>query len=194
MCRSVLQPGGSFMWLFSIIQWLYMARCQNIDYLSFNHVSVKGSEMSIELNVKIMKKRGKKLSPKHFYANPIDYTIFICAEMGDYFSLLNSAWSNKNQYMMLIKPRSIVGSVSSRYTDCIKNWVITFCEVIENFIRPKHVSAYSNRKGIAAYASLVTTAPPLYLQYSIVVNVHLVKCWIYIGIFQNLVITIMVVF
>ena len=64
--------------------------------------------------------------------------------------------------MILIKPRSIYGSASIRYTGCINNWVKTFCDHIDNFIRPNYMNAYSHCKGVAtSYSSGNTPLPPL---------------------------------
>ena len=80
--------------------------------------------------------------------------------MGVYFSLLNSIWSDDNQFMMFIKKMSRDGSSSSRYTGFIKNWLTTLCDHIDNFILSNHMNAYSNIKGGDTYASLGPTDPP----------------------------------
>ena len=82
--------------------------------------------MVIEFDVTKMKKRGGKLSPNNCYSNPLYYNLCIGTAMGFYFSFMNSTWSYDNQYMIFIKPRSRDGSASSRYTDCIKDWVTIF--------------------------------------------------------------------
>ena len=51
MCQSALQSGDLFMWLFSLMQWSCIELCQNIDHISFFHVSVKGDAMVIEFDV-----------------------------------------------------------------------------------------------------------------------------------------------
>ena len=81
-----------------------------------------------------MNNRGENLSPKHCYAKPLDYTIFIFTAMGVYFSLLDQTWFKENKSMLLIKPRAIYGTASSRYTDCINIWVTEFCDQIYNLI------------------------------------------------------------
>ena len=116
--------------------------------------------MVIQFDITKMKKKGEKLSPKNCYAKTLGYTICILTAMGVYFSLSNSTWSNDNKYMLLIKPRQRVGSASSSYTDFIKNWLTIFCDHIDNIIRPNHMNAYSNRKGVATYDSSGTTEPP----------------------------------
>ena len=103
-----------FIWLFSLIQWSCISRCQNIDHLSFFHVSVKGGAMVIELDVTKVNKRGEKLPPKHCYDNSLDYTICIFTEMGVYFSLFNSICSYENQSFLSIKPRARDSSTSIR--------------------------------------------------------------------------------
>ena len=55
------------MWLFSLMQWSFIARFQNIDHISVFHVSVKGDSMVIEFDVTKFKKRGEKIIPKHCY-------------------------------------------------------------------------------------------------------------------------------
>ena len=67
MWKSALQSGDSFMWLLSLMKWSCIARYQNIDHISFFHVSVKGYAMVIEFNVTKMKKRGEKITPKNCY-------------------------------------------------------------------------------------------------------------------------------
>ena len=81
-----------------------------------------------------MKKRGDKLYPKHYYANPLDYTLFIFNAMCVYFSLLSSIWSDENQYLLFIKPRAKYGYASRSYTYCIMDWLTKFCDHIDNFI------------------------------------------------------------
>ena len=76
--------------------------------------------------------------------------------------------------MLFIKLIERGGSASSRYNYCIKNWVTTFCDHVENFIGPNHMNSYPNRKVGATYDYLGTTSPPTYIQYYIVVNGHLV--------------------
>ena len=61
---------------------------------------------------------------------------------------------------MFVKPKARYFSAYSFHTDCIKNWVTTFCDHIDNFIRPNHMNTYSNRKVGATYDSSVTTDPP----------------------------------
>ena len=61
---------------------------------------------------------------------------------------------------MLVKPISRVGSSSSSYTGRMNNMVTTFCDHIDNFIRPNRMNAYSNWKGGANYDSSVTASPP----------------------------------
>ena len=90
--------------------------------------------MVIEFDVTKMKKIGDKLYQKHYCANPLDYNICIITAMCVYFSLLRSTWSGENQYLLFIKPIARDGSASSRYTDCITNWVTKFCDHMENFI------------------------------------------------------------
>ena len=90
MCQYELKYGDSFMWLFSLMKWSCIAHCQNIDHILFCHVSAKGDTIVIDFDVTKMKKGGEKLYPKHWYANPLDYTLCIFTSMGVYFSLLNS--------------------------------------------------------------------------------------------------------
>ena len=88
-----------------------------------------------------MKKRGEKNPLKHCYYNRLDYTICIFTALGVYFSLLNSTCYDENKSILFIKPRSRDDSASISYTDCINNWVTTFCDHIENSIRPNHMNA-----------------------------------------------------
>ena len=106
-----------------------------------------------------MKMTGDKLPPKHCYSNPLDYNLCIFTSMDVCFIILKPTWSNENQYMMFIKPRSIYGFAPSRYTGCIKNWVTTYFDHIDNFIGPNHMNAYSNRKVGGTYDYSVTTSP-----------------------------------
>ena len=84
------------MWLFSLIQWSQISLCQNIEYLSFCHVSVKGDLMVIDFDVTRTKKIVENPPPKYSYANPLDCTLCIFTAMGVYLSLLNSTWSENN--------------------------------------------------------------------------------------------------
>ena len=59
--------------------------------------------MVIEFDVKKIKKRVEKLSPEHFYPNPLDYTLCIFTAMGIYFSLFNSTYSDENQSILIFK-------------------------------------------------------------------------------------------
>ena len=162
------------MWLFSLIQWSCIELCQNIDHISFFHVSVKGYEMVIEFNITKINNIGEKIPPKHCYANPLDCTLCIFTSMVVYLSLLNLRGSDKNKYIMSIKPIARYVSASIWYTKCIKNWVKPFCCHTDHFVRPNHMDAYSNWKVGDTYAYLGTKSPSPISSIFIVANVYLV--------------------
>ena len=127
--------------IFTNIVVMYSTLSKNLPYFIMS-CNCQGGAIMIEFDVTKMKKRGEKNPLKHCYYNRLDYTICIFTAMGVYFSLLNSTWSDNNQYILFIKPRARDGYDSSRYIDCIKNWVTNFCDHVENFIQPNHVNIY----------------------------------------------------
>jgi hypothetical protein len=121
MCESAVNSGNAFWWLFSILQWSCLARCQNIDDLTFRNLSLGSDSIIVKFDATKMDKTGEKCSPENCYANV-------------YMSLENSAWSKENKSFIFINPGAKQGSTASRCTDFIQSWVKQHYEVIVSFM------------------------------------------------------------
>lgn len=161
MCESAINSGNAFWWLFSILQWSCLGRCQNIDDLTFRNLSLGSDSIIVKFDATKMDKTGDKCSPKNCYANPLDFILCINTALAVYLSLeKNSTWSKENKSFLFINPGAKQGSAASRYTDSIQSWVNQNYERIASFMRIEHLDPYSVRKGSATYASSGTTMPP----------------------------------
>mmetsp|Transcript_12665 Transcript_12665/g.23742 ORF Transcript_12665/g.23742 Transcript_12665/m.23742 type:complete len:121 (-) Transcript_12665:1019-1381(-) len=102
MCESAVNYGNAFMWLFSILQWSCLSRCQNIDDLTFRNFSLGSDSIIIKFDATKMDKVGEKCSPKNCYANPVDHVLCLNTALAVYLSLQNSSWCKDNKSFLFM--------------------------------------------------------------------------------------------
>jgi len=161
MCECAVNKDDSFWWLFSLLQWNCMSRCQNIDNLKLSNLSLNGDAIVVQFDATKMDQGGEKTSPKHCYANPLNFKTCLVTAMACYFSALNNTFSSLNcTEHIFIKSGSGEGSAASNYTDRIKTWAEEFKDAILSHCRPNHVNTHGIRKGSSTHAASNTTCPP----------------------------------
>ena len=160
MCRHAIKTGNSFFWSYGLMQWACMARCQNIDDLTFRDITLACDALKVQFNMTKTDKTGQRCSPKHCYGNPKNYTICLNTALAVYFCEINDTWSKENDGRLFLRPRSSKNTAASRYTDSIRQWVEDEREILFSMSRVDHLNGHSMRKGSATYASSRTTVPP----------------------------------
>ena len=160
MCECAVNKGDSFWWLFSLLQWNCMSRCQNIDNLKLPNLSINGDAIVIQFDTTKMDQGGEKTSPKHCYANPFNFKTCLFTAMGCYYATLNTSFASNPTDHLFIKSGSGEGSAASNYTDRIKTWAHEFQDVVISHCRLNHVNTHGIRKGSSTHAASNTTCPP----------------------------------
>jgi hypothetical protein len=160
MCECAVNKGDSFWWLFSLLQWNCMSRCQNIDNLKFSNLSINGDAIVVQFDSTKMDQGGEKTSPKHCYANPLNFKACLFTAMGCYFATINTSFASNHRDYLFIKSGSAEGSGASNYTDRIKSWAHEFEHVVISHCRLNHVNTHGIRKGSSTHAASNTTCPP----------------------------------
>jgi hypothetical protein len=161
LCEWAVEKGFFLLWAMALLQWHCMARCQNIDNLSFRNFSLGEDSLKIKFFFTKKDQGGKRCTPKNCYANPFKPTICLYLALGCYLCFVSNGWTEDRRYIF-IHQGAKAKSASSRYTDKIKAWVKEKTSLIEDYLRPKHVNPYSVRKGPATHATSNTTSgPPL---------------------------------
>ena len=159
MCESAVTAGDAFWWLFSLLQWECIGRCQNIDDLKHQNFKVEGDSVVVTFDRTKKDQSGAKCSPKHCYANPMDMNRCLFTAIAVYFCMHNLEW-NGNQEYVFIKVGASPGSAAQNYSERIKTWVKRNADRLIGYVRPSHVNTHSLRKGSATHSSSGTTDPP----------------------------------
>ena len=160
LCTCAINEGDPLLWAMALLQWHCMARCQNIDDLTFRNFRVRADNINVIFDKTKMDKLGMKLTPKHCYANPENWHVCLFTALACYFCTMNSSWTRDRKSHIFINAGADIGSAASNYTDRIKAWVEHYTEKIKAFIRPKRGNTHGIRKGSATHATSNTTAPP----------------------------------
>ena len=160
MCQYAISTGNSFFWAYGLMQWSCMARCQNIDDLSFRDIAITGDAIKVQFNVTKTDKTGERCSPKHCYGNPVDYRICLNTALGVYLCLKNDSWTHESNGYIFLNNGGGKNTASSRYTNAIRFWVEDQRERLKAFARPDHINGHSMRKGSATFSSSGSTVPP----------------------------------
>ena len=80
-----------------------MSRCQNIDNLKFSNLSLNGDAIVVQFDTTKMDQGGEKTSPKHCYANPLNFKTCMVTAMACYFTTLNSSFASNCTDHLFIK-------------------------------------------------------------------------------------------
>ena len=161
LCVCATNAGDHLLWCMAVLQWNCIARCQNIDDLTMRNFTSQSNEDNICITFAKTKmdKLGKKISPKHIFANPLNWRVCAYTSLAVFFCIMNGIWSEDRKFIF-INNGANVGSAASNYTDRISEWVKYHVDRIKQFIRPNRVNSHGLRKGPATHVTANTTCPP----------------------------------
>jgi hypothetical protein len=160
LCEWAIKTGNTFLWVMVLLQWNCIARCQNIDELTFKMFSMGTDSIRVQYFQTKKDQTGEKTTPKNCYCNPFDFTICLGTGLAVWFCHLNLKWTETSQFIF-INEGSEKNSASSRYCDAVKKWAHECKEKILEFIRPNRVNPHGIRKGGATEVTANTAETSL---------------------------------
>lgn len=160
LCEWAIMTGNIFLWVMALLQWNCIARCQNIDELTFKMFSMGTDSIRVQYFKTKKDQTGEKTTPKNCYCNPFDFTICIGTGLAIWFCHLNLKWTETSQYIF-INEGAEKNSASSNYCDAVKKWATACRDKILEFIRPNRVNPHGIRKGGATEVTANTAETSL---------------------------------
>ena len=147
-----------FLWVFSVLQWHFMARSINIGVLGLHNFSLGADSIIGKYDKSKADQMGKKVHDKNLYANPFDPVVCCHLALAVWISIEVSRFETSE--MLFQKPTDRDDAASARYCSQLcyiveKNW-----EAVKGYLRPDHCNGHGVRKGGATHVTSATTHPP----------------------------------
>ena len=147
-----LESNNIFVWIFTILQWNFIARSIDIGVLSLRIFRTGADNLICKYDKSKADQTGERCHDKHFYSNPL------C----DVFGALGVDWSLerdrfRNSDHLFKNEGTTDKSASSRYCNQLRQIFSANSAIVATFIRPGHADSHGLRKGAATASSSGTT-------------------------------------
>ena len=151
--------GNIMLWVWSILQWNFLARSVNEEPLSFHNFKVFEDNVQLKYDKNKSDQGGQNTTTKHIYANPTNPFICPFLAMGIYLCLRASRYVDSEfLFRRSCKEKEKVAYAS--YFSQLKELINKKMEVFSSYIRMTHANAHGWRKGGDTHATSGTTCPP----------------------------------
>ena len=105
-----------FAWVFIVLTWNIMARCNTTSGIMFDHIKWENDSMVIHVPVSKGDQEGAKTSPKHVYANPTCPALCPILALAVYVFTVGFRRTGAKRTLF-----SEEGKAESRFSDWLKN-------------------------------------------------------------------------
>jgi len=153
-----LESNNIFVWVFTILQWNFIARSIDIGVLSLRNIRMGVDCLICKYDKSKADQTGERCHDKHFYSNPFMPVCDVFGALGVFLSLERDRFSSTDY---LFKYEGTTDkSASARYCSQLRQLFIANTATVATYIRPDHADSHGLRKGAATASSSGTTCPP----------------------------------
>lgn len=153
-----LDCNNIFIWVWSLAQWNFMARCASIDPLCFRNFKLGTDSIVGMYDDAKADKAAERLSEKNIYANPHDWRLCFWTALGIWLALRVEQMTGNDRFFLDEGVKE--GGAAKKYCEQLLGMIQPHIETVKNHMRLDNFNPYGLRNGSATHAVSGTTVPP----------------------------------
>lgn len=147
-----LEENNIFVWVFTILQWNFIARSINIGVLRLHNFRIGIDCGIVHYDQTKSDQTGMKVSDKHFYSNPFDPVLDIFGALGVWLALERKRFRLNEDIFKNEGTKE--KSASSRYCSQLRAIFLRHTAILSSYVRPDHADSHGTRKVIAYFVRI----------------------------------------